>query len=173
MIPFDSKWSDVEALIRVAISELKGDEILFRIHANERSITHRLAVCLEKHFVGWNVDCEYSRIGEDSSNYKRLLLPSAENVTHFDMNGSRVYPDIVIHHRGQNATSDNLLVIEAKTVWSQVPDEQDIRKLKAFTGEYPVNQFIKYRFGLFLKFDESGEAEEFQLFDSNLKDFRE
>lgn len=168
MIPFDSEWSDVEALVQVALAELRSDETLFRLHANERSITHRLAVYLEQPFNGWNVDCEHSRIGEDPSNYKRLLLPSAANVNHFDMNGSRVYPDIVIHHRGQNTTSDNLLVIEVKTVWSQVSDEQDFNKLKAFTGQYPVDQFVTYRFGLFLKFNEKGEVAESQLFESKV-----
>lgn len=168
MIPFDSKWSEVEALVQEALDELRSDEMLFRLHANERSITHRLAVYLEKPFDGWNVDCEYSRIGEDPSNFKRLLLPTTENANLFDMNGSRVYPDIVIHHRGQNTTSDNLLVIEVKTVWSQVSDEQDFNKLKAFTGQYPIGQIVKYRFGLFLKFKENGEVEESQLFESKV-----
>jgi hypothetical protein len=158
MIQFDAKWPEVEALIKLALAELKNDEVLFRIHANERSITHRLALCLEKPFTDWNVDCEYSRIGEDPNNYKRLLLPTAESVTHFDMDGSRVYPDIVIHHRGQNTLKDNLLVIEVKTEWSRVSDEQDLRKLLAFTGQYPVEQFVIYRYGLFLKFDERGEV---------------
>lgn len=168
MIPFDSKWSDVESLVQEALDELRSDEMLFRLHANERSITHRLAVYLEKPFDGWNVDCEYSRIGEDPSIYKRLLLPSAANVTHFDINGSRVYPDIVIHHRGQNTASDNLLVIEVKTVWSQVSDEQDFKKLNAFTGQYPVDQFVTYKFGLFLKFNENGEVAKSQLFESKV-----
>ena len=98
MIQIDARWSDVEALVRTGLASLRGDELLFRIHANERSITHRLAVHLEAPFAGWNVDCEYSRIGDGPNEYKRLLLPSAENVTHFDMDGSRVFPDIVIHH---------------------------------------------------------------------------
>ena len=166
MIQIDAKWPDVEALVRTGLASLKGDELLFRNHANERSITHRLAVHLEAPFVGWNVDCEYSRIGEDPSEYKRLLLPSAENVTHFDMDGSRVYPDIVIHHRGDNTLADNLLVIEVKTVWSRVSDEQDFMKLAAFTGQYPVRQLVRYKFGLFLKFDERGEAAETRLFES-------
>jgi hypothetical protein len=164
MIQINAKWFEVEVLVRAALDDLKNEKLLFALHANERSITHRLAVYLEEPFTGWNVDCEYSRIGEDRSVYKRLLLPSAENVTHFDMDGSRVYPDIVIHHRGQNQPSDNLLVIEAKTEWSNVSDEQDFQKLAAFTGKYPVEQLVKYRFGLFLKFDESGEAVRFNPF---------
>ena len=168
MIPFDSKWSDVEALVQVALAELRSDEMLFRLHANERSITHRLAVYLEQPFDGWDVDCEYSRIGEDPNDYKRLLLPTTEQANLFDMNGSRVYPDIVIHHRRQNTTSDNLLVIEVKAVWSQVSDEQDFKKLNAFTGQYPVDQFVTYRFGLFLKFNENGEVAKSQLFESKV-----
>lgn len=165
MIQPDAKWPEVDSLVKQALADLKRDELLFRNHANERSITHRLAVCLESPFAGWNVDCEYSRIGEDPNKYKRLLLPSAENVTHFDMDGSRVYPDIVIHHRGPNSLEDNLLVIEVKTEWSQVSDEQDFRKLTAFTGQYPVDQWVTYRFGLFLKFDQRGDVSMSRLFE--------
>jgi hypothetical protein len=165
MIRIDAEWSEVDVLVKAAVADLKSDELLFRLHANERSITHRLALHLEKPFAGWKVDCEYSRIGDDPNNYKRLLLPSAENVTHFDMDGSRVYPDIVIHHRGQNTLNDNLLVIEVKTEWSRVSDEQDFRKLKAFTGRYPVEQWVTYRFGLFLKFDEQGDVSMNRLFE--------
>lgn len=166
MIQIDAKWSKVDALVKKAIADLKSDEALFRFHLNERSITHRLALHLEKPFSGWNVDCEYSRIGKDPHNYKRLLLPKTEGVTHFDTDGSRVYPDIVIHHRGKNTPKDNLLIIEVKTKWSRVPDKQDFRKLAAFTGQYPLEQWVTYRYGLFLKFDEQGNVSSSRLFES-------
>jgi hypothetical protein len=47
-------------------------------------------------------------------------------------------------------------------------DEQDFRKLKALTGQYPVDQFVTYRFGLFLKFKENGEVAESQRFESKV-----
>jgi hypothetical protein len=30
----------------------------------ERTLTHRLAVHLEQEFSGWDVDCDYNRLGE-------------------------------------------------------------------------------------------------------------
>jgi len=30
----------------------------------ERALTHRLAVHVEKQFPGWEVDCDYNRLGE-------------------------------------------------------------------------------------------------------------
>ena len=33
----------------------------------ERTLTHRLAVHLERHFPGWEVDCDYDRLGERTS----------------------------------------------------------------------------------------------------------
>jgi len=138
--------------------------LLFRNHANERSITHRLAVRLERRFEGWDVDCEYSRIGNDLNAYKKLLLPYEDGgVSYFDAEGSRVYPDVIIHHRGENTLYDNLLVIEVKTVWSQMPLDQDIKKLQGFTGHFPVHQLVQYQYGLFLMFDETGKVVERQL----------
>ena len=36
----------------------------------ERALTHRLAVHVEKQFPGWEVDCDYNRLGE-----RTLRLP--------------------------------------------------------------------------------------------------
>jgi hypothetical protein len=165
MISVDTDWLEIEALVNQAVDELRKDERLFRLHVNERSITHRLALYLEKPFAGWDVDCEYSRVGDDPNKYKKLILPEEGSLTDFDMDGSRVYPDIVIHHRTQTEVSDNLLVIEVKTLWSQVGDKRDMLKLAAFTGHYPVEQLVLYRYGLFLKFGEDATVVEHRLFE--------
>jgi hypothetical protein len=165
MITVDTPWPEIEALVNQAVAKLKKDVLLFRIHANERSITHRLALYLEEPFAGWDVDCEYSRIGEDPNKYKKLILPEEGSLTDFDMDGSRVYPDIVIHHRTLTDVRDNLLVIEAKTAWSQVGDKRDMLKLAAFTGHFPVEQLVLYRYGLFLKFGEDATVVERRPFE--------
>jgi hypothetical protein len=166
MISYNASWAEVEALVKQATNALKqNDEKLFRVQANERSVTHRLGLYLEDLFPGWDVDCEYSRIGEDPSKYKKLLLPEDEGLTHFDMDGSRVYPDIVIHHRTLNTETHNLLVIEVKTAWSQVGEDQDIQKLLAFTGHYPVDQLVQYKFGLFLRFGDDGSVLDHRVFE--------
>ena len=154
MISVDTPWTEIETLVNQAVAKLRRDERLFNIHVNERTITHRLALYLEEPFTGWDVDCEYSRVGEDPNKYKKLILPEEGSLTDFDPDGSRVYPDIVIHHRTRMEDSENLLVIEVKTVWSQVGDNRDFQKLSAFTGQYPVEQLVLYRYGLFMKFGE-------------------
>ncbi|MBI1902913.1 MAG: hypothetical protein HY000_25600 [Planctomycetes bacterium] len=169
MISIHAPWTEVEPLVDQALKELRSDVLLFQLHANERSITHRLALYLEQPFLGWNVDCEYSRIGEDPSVYKKLVLPEDDRLTHFDADGSRVYPDIVIHNRGHSTPNDNLLVIEVKTTWSQVSDQQDFRKLSAFIGVYPVDQLLQYRFGLFLRFGEDAAVISRRLFENEAR----
>ena len=46
------------------------EALLFEKDLGERTITHRLAVHVEKHFPGWEVDCDYDRLGE-----RTLRLP--------------------------------------------------------------------------------------------------
>ena len=42
----------------------------------ERTLTHRLAVHLERQFAGWEVDCDYNRLGE-----RTLRLPKGSIVS--------------------------------------------------------------------------------------------
>lgn len=167
MLTVSSGWDKVKQAVWMALTELRERErLLFANRANERSITHWLAVRLMPQFTGWDVDCEYNRIEDDPTEYKYLFLepddPGVVNV--FDPEGSRVYPDVVIHRRGQNGREDNLLVIEVKPTWSGRSSDRDIRKLRAFTGQVAVQQVITYQFGLFLMFDEDGLVADWQHF---------
>lgn len=45
---------------------LERDRHLLTVKANERSITHKLAIYLEPLFPDWDVDCEYNRDGKNS-----------------------------------------------------------------------------------------------------------
>jgi len=87
---------------------VKKDSHLLTVDANERSITHRLAVYLEGLFPGWDVDCEYNR---NLETVKRLSV-FKKHIDNDNDHGSSVFPDIIIHHRGPNG--ENLVVIEAK-----------------------------------------------------------
>lgn len=167
-----SEWSFEEVTTRVeeAAKQLREERepILFHNHASERSISHRFAVHLERRFETWNVDCEYNRQDDDLNKYKKLFLPKNDDGTVWVFEreeGSRVSPDIVVHHRGLNDPDDNLLVIEVKLAWSQYSNKRDLKKLKAFTGRYPVKQVVFYRFGLFVKFDEEGRLIKFKGFE--------
>src|SRR3981081_342037 len=47
-----------------AVGEFYARETyLFEKDLGERTMTHRLAVHIEKQFPGWDVDCDYDRLG--------------------------------------------------------------------------------------------------------------
>jgi hypothetical protein len=94
----------------------------------ERTLTHRLAVYLESRFTGWDVDCDYNRLGE-----RRLRLPKGSIVSTDDDSGKSVYPDIVVHRR---AVPENLLAIELRKADSHQPPDHDRHKLRAMTDPH-------------------------------------
>lgn len=60
-----------------AIQEFYAREtFLLDKDVGERALTHRLAVQLEKQFPGWEIDCEYDRLGE-----RTLRLPHGSIVS--------------------------------------------------------------------------------------------
>jgi hypothetical protein len=94
----------------------------------ERVLTHRLAVHLENQFAGWDVDCDYNRLGE-----RRLRLPKGSIVSTDDDSGKSVFPDIVVHHR---TVPENLLAIELRKATNHQPIEHDRHKLRAMTDPH-------------------------------------
>jgi hypothetical protein len=91
----------------------------------ERTLTHRLAVYVEKQVPGWQVDCNYDRLGE-----RMLRMPHGTIISTDDHLGKSVYPDIVVHQR---EIPNNLLAIEVRKVSSHQPLEHDQHKLAALT----------------------------------------
>jgi hypothetical protein len=132
---------DVSSAVCRALRRLfELDGYLLSIRANERSITHRFAIHLAYEFPDWDVDCEYNR---NLDEIKQLIpLYETETIKATDIHSKTVFPDIIVHERGQ---TKNLLVIEVKKEENPTADEQDVAKLRAF-----VNQ-LKYRHALFLK----------------------
>jgi hypothetical protein len=94
----------------------------------ERTLTHRLAVHCEKHFSGWEVDCDYDRLGE-----RTLRLPHGTIISTDDHLGKSVYPDIVVHQR---EIPNNLLAIEVRKAGNHQPLEHDQHKLQALTDPH-------------------------------------
>ena len=136
---------DVQDAIIDSLRQLYEHDIhLIKNDANERSITHRLAVYLEQHslFHGWHIDCEYNR---NQSDIKRLRRCSTAKVPTDDLNAQTVYPDIIVHRRG---THNNLLVIEAKKSDAESSDK-DIEKLRRFQQQENLGYEYAYavRFG--------------------------
>ena len=131
------------ALINALRLLFEKDDMLLDANVNERTITHRLAVYLEREFPGWNVDCEYNRRGQGGCPKRLDYVIEAENVRSDDTEGRSVFPDIIVHCRG---TDDNYLVIEVKKSTSTEDERKDVAKLKAFTNPDRYG----YKVGLFL-----------------------
>jgi hypothetical protein len=91
----------------------------------EHTLTHRLAVYVEKRFPGWQVDCNYDRLGE-----RMLRMPHGAIISTDDHLGKSVYPDIVVHQR---EIPNNLLAIEVRKASNHQPLEHDQHKLAALT----------------------------------------
>jgi hypothetical protein len=105
----------------------------------ERTLTHRLAVHLEKQFPGWEVDCDYNRLGE-----RTLRLPKGSIVSTDDEIGKSIFPDIVVHQR---EIPNNLLAIEVRKASNHQPPEHDQHKLRGLTDPH---LWFAYRIGVFL-----------------------
>ena len=112
-----------------ALGEFYAHEtFLLEKDLGERALTHRLAVHLERQYPGWDVDCEYNRLGE-----RTLRLPHGTIVSTDDTLGKSIYPDIVVHRR---AIPRNLLAIELRKASNSQSLEHDQQKLKAMTDPH-------------------------------------
>ena len=96
--------------------------------AGERALAHRLAVHVERQFSGWDVDCEYDRLGE-----RTLRLPHGTIVSTDEHLAKSVFPDIVVHQRD---IPNNLLAIELRKATNHQPIEHDQQKLQALTDPH-------------------------------------
>jgi hypothetical protein len=123
-----------------ALAEFYAHEIfLFERDLGERTLTHRLAVHLEKQFPGWTVDCDYNRLGE-----RTLRLPHGTMVSTDDHFAKSVYPDIVVHQR---EIPNNLLAIEVRKAANHQSLEHDQHKLRALTDPH---LWFAYWIGVYL-----------------------
>jgi len=129
-----------QAVVNALNLFLERDRFLLEIDANERSLTHRVAMYLQAQLIDWEVDCEYNR---DNHEPKELMLKGGDPDCN-DTNAQTVYPDIIAHRRG---TNDNYLVIEFKKTSSTVGAEKDYEKLHAFKGQFG------YQYALFIELE--------------------
>ena len=140
--------AEVRARLECSLEMLKAeDAYLLRHNVNERTLTHKLAEHLQRHFSGWHVDCEYNRNGVDLK--KLLSLPDCAP-SKDDEDGCTVFPDIIVHQRGRSDDSQptrNLLVIEAKKSTNPRSTEKDYTKLRLY------KQQLRYRHSAFVVFE--------------------
>jgi len=132
----------IETILDTALANFVGDPrfkssgaFLLERDANERTMAHHLAIHLIPHFNGWDIDCEYNRDGSDDN--KTLELPKRTQPTSMDVDARTVYPDIIVHHRGDGGAENNLLIIEIKKSSNKLETEYifDRVKLRQFQKE--------------------------------------
>lgn len=119
---------------------LEHDDHLFRVDANERSLTHRSGMYLQHLLPDWNVDCEYNRNGPD---LKRIVL-GERLVDIADTDGKTAYPDVIAHVRD---TGRNYLVLAFKKTSIRAGDRDDFAKLDA----YKHDPRLLYAFAIFVE----------------------
>jgi hypothetical protein len=146
----DPEFPEIRSKVRNSIDEfIKKEYFLLSNDVNERSISHGLAVYLGCQFIGWDVDCEYNR---DHDKIKKLNLKKIKSrkIKSDDTNANTVYPDIIIHKRGDS--HNNLLVIEIKKSQKErnlrctKSEIFDCEKLKLYQED------LNYKHALFLRF---------------------
>jgi hypothetical protein len=112
-----------------ALKELYAREaLLFEQDLGERTLTHRLAVEIERQFPDFEVDCDFDRLGP-----RTLNLPRGSIVSTDDHLGKSIYPDIVVHQR---AVPKNHIAIEVRKASNHQPVEHDRHKLRALTDQH-------------------------------------
>jgi hypothetical protein len=120
--------AELDKVVAAAGELYARESFLFEHDLGERTLTHRLAVYLERQFAGFEVDCDYDRLGE-----RTLQLPHGTIVSTDDHLGKSIYPDIVVHQR---AIPNNLLAIEVRKASNHQPLEHDQQKLRALTDPH-------------------------------------
>lgn len=140
------------------------ESLLVKYKVAERALTHKLAEYLQMLFCGYNVDCEYNKVGDGEPKRVEALVAKMRKVQKMQQgnkcngdcnnctpNKCVVFPDIIVHRRGKDR---NLLVVEAKTEWGGASQNEDFEKLKALT----TSTDYKYQLGVGFRFCETLEA---------------
>src|SRR6201991_5355552 len=125
--------AELEKVVKAVEAFYAREGVLFDKDLGERTLTHRMAVYLEHQFDGWEVDCDYNRLGE-----RLLKLPHGSIVSTDDELGKSIFPDIVVHRR---AVPDNLLAVEVRKSAKHQPPEHDRHKLRAMTDPHLWHAF--------------------------------
>jgi len=149
--------------VKNAISKLyRRDEYLLINDLNERTIAHKLASYLQEEFFDLDVDCEYNKNVDEDNGSKNIYVVKVEaeelrkkinRIIHkgeIEYSVFSIYPDIVVHKRGEN--KKNLLIIEIKKSTNLSDWEFDYKKLQCYTQKSGGNT-LHYQYGLFIEFE--------------------
>lgn len=139
----------VSKKIELALDDFLKSEgrLLLKVDVNEQALTNTLKSYLEVHFSGYDIDCEYNRIGKNGD--RKKIFDSRD--------GSKpkatrnVKPDIIIHHRTEKGGRNNLVVIEAKKAGRDNSDDRV--KLEAYKRE------LGYKYAFLVTFPKESQVD--------------
>lgn len=143
---------DILRIIKSAIDLLYEKDALllsegYDIH--ERTITHKLAMYLEKFFqhYSYDVDVEYNRMRDEYGNTEDIgnIMGKRLNFEDSSEGSNFVYPDIIVHKRDQK---NNLLEIEVKMAWKNQKKHLDFIKINEYIEQ------IGYKYGIYIELSE-------------------
>ena len=140
-------WSLVEPRIAAALDQvLTDDSALLEDGTGERSIAHRLAVYLERHFPGSHIDCEFNRQGDVDERVTKRVSPSPPVLSESrrGQGTADVTPDIIIHRRRNRR---NLLAIEVKPSGSD-----DLPRDREKLRRYLTEPYLVYAFAVLITY---------------------
>ena len=147
-----------KGLIKCLEKLIEKDQFLLVHDVSERSMSHRLGLYLTQYFNGLDVDCEYNSNVEADNGRKYIVFLKARAeelglLRHDEIDEELVYravfPDIIVHKRGKNGSTNNTLIVEIKKTSSNIQNDYDLEKLKAYTSSNNGNK-LKYFLGAFV-----------------------
>jgi hypothetical protein len=155
----------------------KKESLLVEYKVAERALTHKLAEHIQREFPEYDVDCEYNKVGEGDPKRLGWFMYETQGVRshpcHRDCDRCRrnkcvIFPDIIVHHRGK---SENLLVVEAKTAWSERSRKKDFKKLQELVN----SEEYQYSLGISIVFHDQIEMakESIRLFSRNQDEIKD
>ncbi|MCR8655843.1 hypothetical protein [Paenibacillus endoradicis] len=146
---------------RVIAKISNRDHYLLKNDLNERTIAHKFATYLQEEFNDYDVDCEYNKKVDEDNGSKNIYILKVECeklrkktrneilINDEEYSKFSIYPDIIVHHRGNN--DNNLLIIEIKKSTNAIDRKFDYKKLQCYTDKSPYNK-LHYKYGLFIEF---------------------
>ena len=81
--------AELDKIVSALGGFLCAREPVVRKGSGERMLNHRLAVHVEKQFDGWDVDCDYNRLGE-----RTLRLPRGTIISTDEAMVNRFFPTL-------------------------------------------------------------------------------
>ena len=139
--------TELDKIIAALKAFYAREVFLFEHDLGERTLTHRLAVQIERQFPDFEVDCEFDRLGP-----RTLNMPRGSIVSTDDHLAKSIYPDIVVHRR---SIPDNLIAIEVRKAGNHQPVEHDRQKLRALTDPHV---WFAYGIGVLLTLGKNNAA---------------